>query len=71
VLAVHPCSIFSICATKNMRWVFTGGDDGFIRKWDVISSFNGETPLSQTQRHGLVDLISKVFFVAFQSYISN
>ncbi|KAJ3210071.1 Transcription factor spt8 [Dinochytrium kinnereticum] len=59
VSAVHPCSIYSVAATKNMKWVFTGGDDGFIRKYDFFASFNGEGVLTQNQKHGLVDSIQK------------
>ncbi|KAJ3040559.1 Transcription factor spt8 [Rhizophlyctis rosea] len=59
VSAVHPCSIYCAAATRNMRWLFTGGDDGFIRKWDFAPSLNGVQMLTQNQRHGLVDSIQK------------
>ncbi|KAJ3330062.1 Transcription factor spt8 [Blyttiomyces sp. JEL0837] len=60
VSAVHPCSIFALAATKNMKWVFTGGDDGFIRKYDFLPSMNGDQSLTQNQRHGLPDSVQKV-----------
>ncbi|KAI8622156.1 WD40-repeat-containing domain protein [Chytriomyces sp. MP71] len=56
-LAVHPCAIYSLAATKNMRWMFTGGDDGFIRKYDFMASMNGSSLLTAVQKHGLVDSI--------------
>ncbi|KAI8809761.1 WD40-repeat-containing domain protein [Cladochytrium replicatum] len=59
VSAIHPCSIYSLTATQNMKWIFTGGDDGFIRKWDFVASMNGDTSLTQNQRHGLPDTITK------------
>ncbi|KAJ3289243.1 Transcription factor spt8 [Borealophlyctis nickersoniae] len=59
VSAVHPCNIYSLAATKNMRWIFTGGDDGFIRKYDFAASIGGSLMLTQTQKHGLVDSIQK------------
>ncbi|KAF9927693.1 Transcription factor spt8 [Linnemannia zychae] len=59
VLAVHPCNIYSLAATKCMRWVFTGSEDGYIRKYDFFASMNGKTPLTQGQRHGQVDSVTK------------
>ncbi|KAJ3055406.1 Transcription factor spt8 [Rhizophlyctis rosea] len=59
VSAVHPCGIYCAAATRNMRWVFTGGEDGFIRKWDFAQSLAGTATLTQNQRHGLVDSIQK------------
>nr|KAJ3423291.1 3-dehydroquinate dehydratase (3-dehydroquinase) [Polyrhizophydium stewartii] len=42
-----------------VRWVFTGAEDGFIRKFDMLATMNGETMLTQTQRHGMVDTVQK------------
>jgi transcriptional activator SPT8 len=39
--------------------LFTGGDDGFIRKFDMYASINGESMLTGVQKHGLVDTISR------------
>ncbi|KAJ3235885.1 Transcription factor spt8 [Chytriomyces hyalinus] len=58
-LAVHPCPIYSIAATKNMKWMFTGGDDGFIRKYDFMASMNGDALLTAVQKHGLVDSVQR------------
>ncbi|KAJ3073893.1 hypothetical protein HDU98_000420, partial [Podochytrium sp. JEL0797] len=57
--AIHPCQIYSLGLTKNMKWMFTGGEDGFIRKFDFMSSVNGDHSLTAAQRHGLVDSIQK------------
>jgi hypothetical protein len=43
-----------------MRWVFTGSEDGYIRKYDFFASMNGKTLLTQGQRHGQVDSVTKV-----------
>ncbi|KAI8852209.1 WD40-repeat-containing domain protein [Chytridium lagenaria] len=59
VSAVHPCPIYSTATTRNMKWLFTGGEDGFIRKYDYFASMNGEGVLTQNQKHGLVDSIQK------------
>lgn len=36
----HPASVDCVAATDNMRWVFTGGADGLIRKFDFFGSLN-------------------------------
>ncbi|KAG0288639.1 Transcription factor spt8, partial [Dissophora globulifera] len=59
VLAVHPCNIYCMAATQCMRWVFTGSEDGYIRKYDFFASMNGKTLLTQGQRHGQVDSVTK------------
>jgi transcriptional activator SPT8 len=43
-----------------MRWVFTGGDDGFVRKYDFFASMGGKTLLTQTQKHAQVESVQKV-----------
>lgn len=59
-MAPHPGGIYSLCATKCMRWLFTGGADGVIRKYDFYASMNGRSKLTQSQMHGLPDSITKV-----------
>ncbi|KAI8086504.1 WD40-repeat-containing domain protein [Halteromyces radiatus] len=56
--AVHPNAIYSVATTRCFRWVLTGSDDGFIRKWDFFASMNGKTPLTQAHRHHLVDSVT-------------
>jgi transcriptional activator SPT8 len=48
-----------VAATRDFKWVFTGGDDGFIRKFDMYQSYNGESMLTGSQRQGLVDTIQR------------
>ncbi|CAG8529239.1 7308_t:CDS:10 [Diversispora eburnea] len=55
VAAIHSCHIHSLDATRNMRWVFTGGEDGFIRKYDFFASISGKTLLTQNQKHAQVE----------------
>ncbi|KAI7906667.1 WD40-repeat-containing domain protein [Cokeromyces recurvatus] len=57
VAAVHPTPISSLATTHCYRWVFTGSEDGYIRKWDFFSSMNGKTSLTQAQRHYFVDSV--------------
>ncbi|KAL2916141.1 3-dehydroquinate dehydratase (3-dehydroquinase) [Polyrhizophydium stewartii] len=59
-LAIHPpVGVNCLAATRDFRWVFTGAEDGFIRKFDMLATMNGETMLTQTQRHGMVDTVQK------------
>ncbi|KAI9227466.1 MAG: WD40-repeat-containing domain protein, partial [Piptocephalis tieghemiana] len=59
VAALHPADIYSVTAPTNFRWFITGGADGIIRKWDTFASLNGKTPLTQAQRQGQVDSVTK------------
>ncbi|KAG2196443.1 hypothetical protein INT46_011820 [Mucor plumbeus] len=56
--AVHPSPIFSLATTRCYRWVLTGSEDGYIRKWDFFTSMNGKTALTQAQRHYYVDSVT-------------
>ncbi|RKP03339.1 hypothetical protein CXG81DRAFT_3084, partial [Caulochytrium protostelioides] len=64
LLALHPCGVNAVAATEDMRWLFTGGEDGLIRKFDFVASRNGEQPLTLTQRHGLPESMWKAGFLA-------
>ncbi|CAB4427009.1 unnamed protein product [Rhizophagus irregularis] len=59
VAAIHACQIYALDATRNMRWVFTGGDDGFVRKYDFFASMGGKTLLTQNQKHTQVESVQK------------
>ncbi|KAI7867639.1 WD40-repeat-containing domain protein [Spinellus fusiger] len=58
--AIHPNPIYSLAATRCFRWIFTGSEDGFIRKWDFFQSMNGKALLTQAQRHQHVESISLI-----------
>ncbi|KAJ2665376.1 Transcription factor spt8 [Coemansia sp. RSA 1200] len=61
---VSGYQIHAVAATASMRWVFTGGEDGYIRKWDMDASAGGKQLLTQGQRHALVDSVSKAGVMA-------
>jgi transcriptional activator SPT8 len=63
--APHATSVNAITATMDMRWVFTGGSDGYIRKFDHFASMNGKVPLTVAQKHPFVDSVTKVMFHSF------
>ncbi len=42
------------------RWIFTGGQDGFIRKYDFVASMRGLHHLTNAQRHSIIDSVSYV-----------
>ncbi|KAG0739860.1 hypothetical protein G6F57_004595 [Rhizopus arrhizus] len=57
VAAIHPYPVFSVATTRCYRWVLTGCEDGYIRKWDFFTSMNGKTSLAQALRHQHVDSV--------------
>ena len=59
VAAPHSTSINAIAATPDMRWVFTGGADGYIRKFNWTDTINGKVMLTVAQRHPFVDSVTK------------
>lgn len=59
IAAPHSTSINSITATPDLRWVFTGGADGYIRKFNWLETANGKSLLTVAQRHPFVDSVTK------------
>lgn len=59
IAAPHSTSINSITATPDLRWVFSGGADGYIRKFNWIETANGKAMLTVAQRHPFVDSVTK------------
>ena len=59
IAAPHSTSINSITATPDLRWVFTGGADGYIRKFNWLETANGKSMLTVAQRHPFVDSVTK------------
>jgi hypothetical protein len=65
--SLHPNPIYSLAATRNGKWVFTGSADGEIRKFDVVASMNGKTSLTIAQRSSLPDGTKGVRFFSGDS----
>lgn len=59
IAAPHSTSINAITATPDMRWVFSGGTDGWIRKFNWIDTVNAKSALTVAQRHPFVDSVVK------------
>ncbi|KAL9058019.1 MAG: hypothetical protein Q9162_002011 [Coniocarpon cinnabarinum] len=59
IAAPHSTSINAITATSDMRWVFSGGGDGWIRKFNWVDTVNAKTLLTVAQRHPFVDSVTK------------
>ncbi len=57
--APQATSINAIAATPDMRYWFTGGSDGYVRKYDGTATVNGKTLLTVAQRHPFVDTVTK------------
>jgi transcriptional activator SPT8 len=69
IAAPQSTSINAVCATPNNRYVFTGGSDGYIRKFNWIDTVNGKLPLTVAQKHPFVDSVVKAGVLA--SYWEN
>ncbi|ONH64836.1 Transcription factor SPT8 [Cyberlindnera fabianii] len=54
----YASQINTVALSRSSKWLFTGGDDGFIRRYDFFGSIDGEVQLTAAQKHSLVDLIS-------------
>ncbi|KAJ5689180.1 Transcription factor spt8 [Penicillium macrosclerotiorum] len=57
--APHSTSINAVVATADMRWVFSGGSDGYVRKFNWADSINSKLMLTVAQRHPFVDSVVK------------
>lgn len=57
--APHSTSINAISSTADMRWVFSGGSDGYVRKFNWADSINSKLMLTVAQRHPFVDSVVK------------
>ncbi|KAL8826842.1 MAG: hypothetical protein Q9191_003548 [Dirinaria sp. TL-2023a] len=59
IAAPHSTSINAITATPDLRWVFSGGSDGYIRKFNWVETANGKSMLTVAQKHPFVDSVTK------------
>lgn len=59
IAAPHSTSINAVTTTPDLRWVFTGGADGYIRKFNWVETANGKVMLTVAQRHPFVDSVTK------------
>jgi len=59
IAAPHSTSINSVTSTPDMRWVFSGGADGWIRKFNWVDTANSKSMLTVAQRHPFVDSVTK------------
>lgn len=63
----NQCHAFAM--SEGPKWLLTGGEDGFIRKYDFIASIEGKAPLTVAQKHNLMDSITKAGVIG--SYWEN
>ncbi|KAG8624978.1 hypothetical protein KVT40_006729 [Elsinoe batatas] len=57
--APQGTSINALTATPDMRWVFSGGGDGYVRMYNWVETANGKVPLTVAQKHPFVDSVMK------------
>lgn len=63
----NQCHSFAV--SEGPKWLLTGGEDGFIRKYDFTASIEGKLPLTVAQKHNLMDSITKAGVIG--SYWEN
>ncbi|KAJ2294962.1 Transcription factor spt8 [Coemansia sp. RSA 2706] len=61
---INPHQIHAAAAVANARWVFTGGEDGYVKRWDFNATVNGKQLLTLGQRHAHVDSVAKAGVMA-------
>lgn len=59
IAAPQSTSINAIAVTPDMRYVFSGGSDGYIRMYDWVDTVNFKMPLTVAQKHPFVDSVMK------------
>ena len=59
IAAPHATSINAATATPDLRWVFSGGADGYIRKFNWAETTVGKSMLTVAQKHPFVDSVIK------------
>lgn len=59
----------ALAVSEGPKWILTGGEDGFIRKYDFTASIEGKAPLTVAQKHNLMDSITKAGVIG--SYWEN
>jgi transcriptional activator SPT8 len=59
IAAPQSTSINALTATPDMRYVYTGGADGYVREFNWTDTVKGKTLLTVAQRHPFVDSVTK------------
>ncbi|TQV90822.1 hypothetical protein V2A60_002504 [Cordyceps javanica] len=57
--APQSTSVNAMAITPDLRYWFTGGSDGYIRKYDGPGTINGKLALTVAQKHPFVDSVTK------------
>lgn len=57
--APQSTSINAVAVTPDMKWVFSGGTDGYVRMYNWVDTVNGKVPLTVAQKHPFVDSVMK------------
>ncbi|CDK26227.1 unnamed protein product [Kuraishia capsulata CBS 1993] len=69
VAILQATNIHTLALTKGLKWLYTGGEDGFIRRYDFISTIERKLPLTVAQKHSLQDTITSAGIIS--SYWEN
>ncbi|SCW00068.1 LAFE_0B08746g1_1 [Lachancea fermentati] len=50
--------VHALAMSKGLKYLFLGGEDGYIRKYDFLNTIEGKLSLTILQKHSLVESIS-------------
>lgn len=56
---IHGGPVYSLAISWNTKYLFTGSEDGFVRKYNFYDTLNDKQPLTVGQRHALPDSTTK------------
>ena len=59
IAAPQSTSVNAVTGTADTHWVFSGGSDGYIRRYNWADSVNSKLMLTVAQRHPFVDSVVK------------
>ncbi|CCC72025.1 hypothetical protein NCAS_0J00460 [Naumovozyma castellii] len=59
----------ALAVTKGLKYLFLGGNDGYIRKYDLLNTLEGKLSLTILQKHSLAESIQNAGIL--QSYWEN
>lgn len=56
-IPIQSTHINALAVSKGLKYLFLGGSDGYVRKYDLAATLNGQLSLTILQRHSLVDSV--------------
>ncbi|KAH3676174.1 hypothetical protein WICMUC_002196 [Wickerhamomyces mucosus] len=57
-LIPYSSQIYTLALSGDSKYLYTGGDDGYIRKYDFFASVDGVLQLTAAQKHSMIDSVT-------------